>query len=464
MTATFSLAEVSFRDPAGFVYTEDGDLRRQVNHVYREHYDRLMTSGLYDQLVAERLLIPHEEIDAEGREPSLAYRVIRPEPIGLISYPYEWSFGALRDAALAALAVQRRALERGMTLKDCSAYNLQFHHGRPVFIDTLSFEVHREGAPWAGYRQFCEHFLAPLALMSLVDGRLGQLGRTNIDGVPLDLAARMLPLSSWRRWGLALHLHLHARFGRRTADGPKAAAPASNRAMGQNALLGLVDSLEAAVRKLAPRPVGGAWASYDRDPPYTPEAFRRKEGLVAEMLGRVQPSTVWDLGANTGHFSRLAAGMGASVAAFDADPDCIEAMYREARDRGETRLLPLVLDLFNPSPASGWMNRERVSFFDRGQPDLVMALALVHHLAFAGNQPMANIAGFFRRVAPRLLIEFVPETDPQVRLLAAQRSGVHHPYDRETFERCFSQHFAIDASEPISERGRILYLLSRRGD
>ncbi|MHB1557434.1 MAG: hypothetical protein ACYC61_08135 [Isosphaeraceae bacterium] len=146
MTATFSLAEVSFRDPAGFVYTEDGEVRRQVNHAYREHYDRLMTSGLYDQLVAERLLIPHEEISAEGREPSLAYRVIRPEPIGLISYPYEWSFSALRDAALAALAVQRRALERGMTLKDGSAYNLQFHRGRPVFIDTLSFEVHREGA------------------------------------------------------------------------------------------------------------------------------------------------------------------------------------------------------------------------------------------------------------------------------------------------------------------------------
>ncbi len=464
MTTTCSLAEVSFRDPAGFVYTEDGDLRRQVNHVYREHYDRLMTSGLYDELIDERLLIPHEEIVAEGREPSLAYRVIRPEPIGLISYPYEWSFSAFRDAALAALAVQRKALGRGMTLKDCSAYNLQFHRGRPVFIDTLSFEIHREGAPWAGYRQFCEHFLAPLALMSLVDGRLGQLGRTNIDGVPLGLAARMLPLLSWRRWGLALHLHLHARFGRRTEQDARAAAPASTRAMGRSAMLGLIDSLETTVRKLASRPVGGDWASYDRDPPYTPEAFASKGRLVAEMLGRVQPASVWDLGANTGHFGRLAAGLGASVTAFDADPDCIEAMYLDARNRGETRLLPLVLDLFNPSPASGWMNRERVSFFDRRQPDLVMALALVHHLAIAGNQPMANIAAFFRRVAPRLLIEFVPETDPQVRLLAAQRSGVHHPYDRETFERCFSQHFTIDASEPISERGRILYLLSRRGD
>jgi ribosomal protein L11 methylase PrmA len=229
-------------------------------------------------------------------------------------------------------------------------------------------------------------------------------------------------------------------------------------------MLGLIDSLESAVRKLTRRPVGGVWSSYEQDPPYTPEAFERKGRLVAGMLGRVRPGTVWDLGANTGHFSRLAAGLGSSVAAFDADPDCIEAMYVEARDRGETRLLPLMLDLSNPSPASGWMNRERSSFFDRGRPDMVMALALVHHLAIAGNQPMSNVAELFRRLAPRLLIEFVPETDPQVRLLAAQRAGVHHPYDRETFERCFSQHFTIDASEPISERGRILYLLRRKGD
>ena len=190
-----SLSAVSFRDPAGFVYCDQGDLRRQVNQAYREHYDELMASGLYQELVEERLLIKHEEIEAEGLEPSLAYKVIRPEKIEFVSYPYEWSFSQFQDAALVALEVQRRALLRGMTLKDCSVYNIQFHQGRPIFIDTLSFEIYREGEPWIGYRQFCEHFLAPLALQSLTDYRLAQLCRTNIDGVPLDLAAPALALA-----------------------------------------------------------------------------------------------------------------------------------------------------------------------------------------------------------------------------------------------------------------------------
>jgi ribosomal protein L11 methylase PrmA len=464
MTA-HALAEVSFRDPAGFVYEEHGDLRRQINLPYRENYDRLMASGLYDELVAARLLIPHEELDAEGRDPALAYRVIRPEPVEFISYPYEWSFSQYRDAALVTLEVQRRALGRGMILKDCSAYNVQFHQGRPVFIDTLSFEAYREGEPWVGYRQFCEHFLAPLALMALRDHRLGQLCRTNIDGIPLDLAVRLLPARSWARWGLAVHLQLHGRIQR--AQRPDLAAITAARGrltMSRHALLGLIDSLESTVRKLRWRPARGGWASYEENLPYTPEGFESKDRLVRELLERARARSIWDLGANTGHFSRMAAESGASTVAMDFDPACVERMYRDAQSRGETRLLPLVVDLLNPSPASGWMNRERSSIFERGRPEMVMALALIHHLAFVGNQPMENLAEFFRRLAPWLLIEFVPESDPQVRLLVAQRAGVHHEYNRKAFERCFGRHFLIVTSEAVTEQGRILYLLRRRDD
>src|ERR1017187_4316072 len=161
-----SLSAVSFRDPAGFVYSDHGELRRQVNQVYREHYDQLLSSGLYHDLVEAGLLIRHQELPCEAADPELAYKVLRPERIEIISYPLEWCVSAFRDAALAALEIQRRALLHGMTLKDCSAYNIQFHQGRPLLIDTLSFEIDR-GEAWAGYRQFCEHFLAPLALMSL---------------------------------------------------------------------------------------------------------------------------------------------------------------------------------------------------------------------------------------------------------------------------------------------------------
>lgn len=462
---TSILAEISFRDPAGFMYTQGGDLRRQVNLVYREHYDRLMASGLYDELVGARLLIPHEELASQGREPARAYKVIRPEPVEFISYPYEWSFSQYRDAALVTLEVQRRALARGMTLKDCSAYNVQFHRGRPVFIDTLSFEVQREGEPWVGYRQFCEHFLAPLALMAMRDHRLNQLCRTNIDGISLDLAVRLLPARSWLDWGLVLHLRLHERLQRSHTAGP-ARQPATRGSLtvSRHALLGLVDSLESTVKRLRWRPARGGWASYEEDLPYSAEGYDRKARLVRELIERSGARTIWDLGANTGHFSRIAAESGASTVAFDLDAACVERAYLDVRAREETRLLPLVLDLFNPSPGCGWMNRERSSIFDRGRPEMVMALALIHHLAFVGNQPMENLAEFFHRLAPWLLIEFVPESDPQVRLLSAQRAGAHHEYNRETFERCFGKRFLIISHEAVTEPGRSLYLLRRRGD
>jgi hypothetical protein len=458
-----ALSEVSFRDPAGFVYSQQGDLRRQVNLVYREQYDRLMAGGLYEELIGEGLLIPHEELDVEGWEPGLAYKVIRPERIEFISYPYEWCFSQYRDAALVALEVQRRALRRGMTLKDCSAYNLQFHRGRPIFIDTLSFEVDGAGGPWTGYRQFCEHFLAPLALMSLVDHRLNQLCRANLDGIPLDLAVRLLPRRSWLRAGLLMHLHLHQRLQRAHAEEAHPSSPAAA-PMSRHARLELIESLESAVRGLRWRPPQGGWADYYQAHSYSPAEFDHKARLIRELLERTRAGTVWDLGANTGFFGAIACELGLTTVAFDSDPACIERIYREAGDRGETRLLPLLLDLTNPSPPSGWLNRERASILERGRPELVLALALIHHLAVAGNQPMDNLAEFFRRLAPWLVLEFVPEADPQVRSMAARRGGVHHEYNREVFEKCFKQHFLIILAEPVTESGRTLYLLRRRGD
>ena len=218
MTSDVQPLAASFRDPSGFLFTRQGVLYRQVNQLYRENYDRLMTSGLAEKLIRGGWLIPHTEVDAPPADASLAYKVIRPELLDFISYPYEWSFSQLQDAALNTLAIQKMALESGMALKDASAYNMQFHHGRAVLIDTLSFEVYREGEPWVAYRQFCQHFLAPLALMAYTDVRLSQLLRVYIDGIPLDLAARLLPGKT--RWdlGLATHIHLHAAAQQRYSD------------------------------------------------------------------------------------------------------------------------------------------------------------------------------------------------------------------------------------------------------
>lgn len=452
----------SFRDPNGFVFKQAGVLYRQVNESYRDDYEHLVGSGLYGRLVDDGWLIAHEEVDLAQADPGLSYKVLRPELVPFISYPYEWSFSQLKDAALLTLAIQKRALEYGMTLKDCTAYNVQFRNGRVVFIDTLSFEVYREGSPWVAYRQFCQHFLAPLALMSLTDVRLNQLIRTNIDGIPLDLASRLLPMRSKLRPSLAIHIYLHAKMQAAHA-GATQSVRSANRRFGRGALLGLVDHLESAIRRLHWEPRKTQWAGYYRENSYTDSALIRKEEVVAEYLDWIRPATAWDLGANTGRFSRIAAARGITTVSFDVDPGCVELNYREVVQQGEARILPLQLDLLNPSPGTGWQNVERASLLSRGPVDLVLALALVHHLAIANNIPLLGIADFLHQLGQSLIIEFVPKDDPQVARLLANREDIFADYHPDEFERCFQQYFDIEAANPIPDSGRVIYLMRGRG-
>jgi hypothetical protein len=449
----------SFRDPSGFVFQQEGTLYRQVNGVHREHYDHLMGSGLYEKLVGDGLLIPHEETGDPLT--SDAYRVVRPERVGFVSYPYEWCFGQLKDAALATLRIQKTSLDFGMSLRDASAYNIQFHGGRPVLVDTLSFERLQEGVPWIAYRQFCQHFLAPLALMAYKDVRLGQLLRTNIDGIPLDLAASLLPRGARLRFSLFLHLFSHAKSQRRhEAD---AAPPRTGKRFTLRAFRGLIDSLESAVRHLDWTPERSVWTGYYAEGlVYTEEALNHKKELVRKFVEEVAPKSVWDLGGNVGVFARIAAGQGIPTVCFEVDPSCVEADYRQVVAEGETNLLPLVLDLTNPSPAIGWANRERQSLVERGPADMVLALALVHHLAIGNNVPLPMVAEFLGDVGTWLLVEFVPKDDPQGQRLLATREDIFPHYTVEGFEEAFAQRFHIERREEIRESPRILYLMRRR--
>ncbi len=447
----------SFRDPSGHVFVEDGVLYRAVNAGYRPHYERLLDSGLYRALVDDGLLIPHEEVPPRGAGGGGTYKTIKPETVRFISYPYEWCFGQLRDAALTTLRIQKAALERGLTLKDCSAYNIQFHQGRPLLIDTLSFESLREGEPWSAYRQFCQHFLAPLAVLARADPRLGQLLRIHLDGLPLDLTASLLPLRSRFSFGLLLHLHLHARSQARYADRP--VVKTSSRSMSRTALLGLVESLESAVAGLAWKPPRTAWGDYYDNTNYSAGAFAHKSEVVAGFLETLAPNTVWDLGANDGTFSRLASGKGRFTLSCDLDPVAVEKNYRRAREEGDRNLLPLLLDLANPSPALGWAHTERMSLAERGPADLALALGLVHHLAIANNLPLPAIASFFRRVANSLIVEFVPKTDSQTRRLLRSREDVFPGYDQQGFERAFAGHFRIESAVRVRDSERTLYAM-----
>jgi ribosomal protein L11 methylase PrmA len=449
----------SFRDPSGFVFERGGHLYRQVDASYGADYDHLMTSGLYTELEMAGLLIPHTEVEVEPFGTESAHKVIEPARVPFVSYPYEWSFSALKDAALLTLGIQRRSLRFGMSLKDASAFNIQFRGGKPVLIDTLSFERYQDDQPWVAYRQFCRHFLAPLALMGLRDIRLGGMWREHLDGIPLDLASALLPLRSKLWPSLLVHLHLHARLERE--HGAEARRP-TQKTFSRSAMLGLVGSLESAIGRLEWSPPPSAWTGYEQMSHYSAEARAHKQALVTEYLDQIDPESVWDVGCNTGAFSRMVSSRGVRTLALDADPACVEALYRDARERSDPHILPLVMDLTNPTPALGWRGRERQSLLERGPADAVLALAIIHHLAFAANLPLRHIAELFDQVGRWLIVEFVPKTDPLAARLLAGRDEVFSDYEQANFERVFQEFFLIVRSQTIADSERTVYLMRRR--
>jgi len=451
----------SFRDPSGFLFWRDGVLYRQVNDSYRENYDFLVESGLLQNLFKEHLLIPHREVD-DGEGYGQAYKILKPEIVSFVSYPYEWSFSQLKDAALLTLEIQKKALALGMILKDASAYNVQFLKGKPIFIDTLSFEKYEEGKPWVAYRQFCQHFLAPLALMAFRDVRLNQLLRVHLDGIPLDLASSLLPIRAKVRLGFFSHLYLHSKSQKHYAN-KQVRVGEQKYKIKKFSLLGLIDSLESTIKKLKWNPGGTEWGDYYGNTNYQQESFKQKKKLVEEFLSQIKPSTVWDLGANTGEFSRIAADQGVPTISFDIDPAAVEKNYRLVKERGEENILPLLADLTNPSPALGWQGQERMSLIERGPADAVLALALIHHLAISNNLPFSKIAHFFSQICDKnLIIEFVPKTDSNAQRLLATREDIFPNYTVEYFEAAFEPYFLIRQRKRIENSERIVYLLERK--
>jgi ribosomal protein L11 methylase PrmA len=451
----------SFRDPSGFIFQSDGHLYRQVNRRFASEFDGFIQSGLYDALVREGLLVPHVEVapgSVDSPLPDIAHRILEPTRIPFVSYPYEWSFSQLKDAALATLAIQRLALEHEHILRDASAYNVQFLNGRPIFIDTLSFEPYREGEPWVAYRQFCQHFLAPLALAACVDIRLTRLSRDFIDGVPLDLASRLLPLRTRLNPALFLHIHLHAGSQRKYAG----TTTVRRRKVSRLSMRGLNDNLSAAVKRLRWHPGGTEWGDYYDATNYTGTAMESKPRIVGEFIARVAPRTVWDLGANTGVFSRIASTQQIDTIAFDVDPAAVEKNYIETRRRDESHLLPLVMDLTNPSPPLGWDHEERASLVARGPADMALALALIHHLAISNNVPLEKIARFLARICRSLVIEFVPKEDSQVKRLLATRQDIFPDYTIEGFTAAFARYFEIVDQRAVEDSERTLFLMRRR--
>lgn len=450
----------SFRDLDSQVYKINGIIYRQINPSGHLDYQHLMESGLYKALIDKKMVIPHQEVLLDKAYTEQAKTIIQPEQIDFISYCYEWCFSQYKDAALLTLDLVKTALQYGMILKDASAYNIQFHQSRAIFIDTGSFELYQEGAPWVAYGQFCRHFLAPLLLMAKVDVRLGSLMKQYIDGIPLDIASKMLPSWSWASLSTLAHVHIHAKAQKKYNDSGDIAVKKKPK-VSKVQLLGMMDNLANLIKRLKLNVQKTEWGDYYKNTNYTDQATLNKTKTIETLVAKTQAKQIWDLGGNNGYYSRVASQSGAKVVCFDLDPLAVEANYQTEKKTKSGLILPLLQDLTNPSYSLGWGQVERCGLRERGPVDLIMALALIHHLALSNNVPLKQIASYFSSLGTYLIIEFVPKIDSQVKRLLLSREDIFHEYDIEHFKEVFSTYFTILEEVSLSDTCRTIFLMKK---
>jgi hypothetical protein len=391
-----------------------------------------MFSGLYKILVENNLLIPHKEISV-----SPSQIAIEPEFVPFISYPYEWCFSMLKQAALNTLRINKIAMQFGMILKDASAYNIQWHQGNLLLIDTLSFMTYTPGSPWGAYRQFIQHFLYPLLIIKYRDAYLGNhLAEIYLDGVPAKIATKLLPYRLHFKPSVLAHVYAQALDFTVSEDKKVTISPLAFDALLNN-LEGLVASLEYIPKS--------SKTKYTEGDSYSAEATKGKIEIIQSLL---LGGTTLDLGCNTGEYTSRLLG---NVTAVDNDHDCIEECYLN------TSVLPLIVDLCNPSPAIGWQNTERKSFWERFQVDNIMALALIHHLCVGNNVPLARVASLFGEHCKKLVIEFVPLEDPKAKLLLGKKNIP--AYSEEIFRTEFGKYFNTRQAYQIEDSLRTIYVM-----
>jgi hypothetical protein len=432
----------------------------------KDDFRALIDLGLYDELVSDELLVPHVDLGLGAMRMAPDCRVLRPERLPLISYSSEWTFAQLKAAALLTLDVQIRALRRGLSLKDASSFNVQFVGARPVFIDTLSFTRSAGDGPWVAYRQFCEHFLGPLALIAYRGHAASSLWATALDGVALATASALLPWRSWSRVGLLMHLHLHSR-SEAAGSGQAGAARSGMTRSTPGFAMRLAESLRAAVQALPLVSASeSAWLAYRGENTYSESSAAAKVAFVRECVEESKPSRALDLGANDGMYSTLLAECGVPVTAVEFDGPCCERIFQTASQSWPRLINTLRVDLANPTPSFGWAGSERSAFQERVPCDLVLALALVHHLSIARHVPYEKLATFFAELGSHLIVEHVPTSDPMATRLLAARTGPidSAAYGEVAFVDAFSRCFEIVRQSQAEPGGRTLFWMRRRSD
>jgi len=456
----------SFRDWDARVFLGRDRVYRALSEAGAADWDALAESDLFEQFTASGELVATERAgddvldEIQRLDPAASWvGALSHERLPFVSYPYEWSFSMLQDAALLQLRLVSTALEEGLMVKDATPYNVQWRGARPVFVDIGSFERAREGEPWVGYRQFCMLFLYPLLLEAYRGVAFQPWLRGSVDGIsPTDFRALFTRRDAFRP-GMLRHVFLHAGLERRHADrGSDVRGELEKAGFDRKLVAATVENVAALVRRLRPRPSASAWSEYDQTCSYLDADTAAKEEFVRRVVGQRHRRLIWDLGCNEGRFSRIAAERSELVVAADSDRAVVDRLYRSLRDEASTSILPLVVDLADPSPAVGWGNAERSTLADRGLPELSLCLALVHHLSISRNVPLREVVRWLRELECEVVVELPDRADPMVqRLLLGKRDDAHPDYSRDTFERELSSRFDVVESVELASGTRTLY-------
>ncbi len=448
----------SYRDPAGFIFLHNGLFHRQVNKSFAEDYSHFISSGLYVSLAKEKKILSHTEIDENLTADNRWYKTLLPEQLGFISYPYEWCFSQWKDAALLTLQLLEKAIPHKMILKDATPFNIQFNGCLPVFIDTLSFEQYDETQPWIAYRQFVECFAAPLLLAAYNGAALLKTFQSFPDGIPLKTLVKLLPFRSRLSVNVLLHIYFPSTVGngKRNKAGNLKPPP-----FNKQKLLHIISSLKSLIQCLKAPKETAVWDNYYDETVLSNAYVKEKKQVVGEWMKELPVDTVVDMGCNTGVFAKLASEQGKFVISTDADIACIEKLYLTCKQNKTPGLLPLYLDITNPTPALGWHNEERNAFLSRVNAGLCLALALVHHLAIAKNISFSQLAKTFSQLGPWLIIEFVPKTDEKVMVLLQHRKDIFDDYNEPSFIAAFEKRFTVIKRKVLSNTGRVLFLMQQ---
>jgi SAM-dependent methyltransferase len=457
-SATAHLEPGSFRDPESRVFYAGDDVYRAVSPDGLSDFEALQATGLLDD---ERVVRTERAEDTAALRGLLVHEpaaVLRHERIPVVSYPYEWTFSMLKDAALLQLDLLLAALDHDLVLKDATPYNVEFKGAKPVFVDVGSFERMREGEPWVGYRQFCMLYLYPLVLQAVKGVPFHPWLRGSIDGITPPQMRALLSFRDRFRKGLFTNVFLHARLEARYADRPDQVKQEVKRVFKKELFVANVRKMRKLVERLSWDPPEGVWTAYGERNSYTDDDARRKDEFVREVGSSRDWNLVWDIGCNNGRYSRIVSGRARTVVAVDADQGPVELLYRDLRSEGQERILPLTMNLADPSPGLGWRGRERQALPDRGTPDLVLALALVHHVAISANVPVKEFVDWLASLGAALVIEFPTREDAMVKkLLAPKREGLHPDYELGFFERTLNDAFEVERSERLESGTRVLY-------